>query len=113
MKSLLLLTVLLAAPFAQADTKADLAKVRAKTEKLVSGRDVRLKISAYENTEGNPCAADGTSYIAEVYVRKSFMKMSKSGELSQERRFELFNQYGISKADLDQGGELSDAHCQE
>jgi hypothetical protein len=113
MKTFLLITVLALAPFAQADTKADLLKVQAKATKLASGTDVRWKFSAYENTDNNPCAAEGTSYIAEIFVRKSFMKMKKNGELTQERRFESVNTYGISKDDLAKGGDLSDAHCQE
>ncbi len=96
-----------------ADPAGDLAKVRELANTIISGSDVRKTITRYKNTDGNPCAAEGITYIVNVQIRKSVLKELPSGAIGQSREWQDFNQYHISEVDLQSGKKLSDAICQE
>ena len=104
---------LLLAPPVFADTKADLAKVRALANKVASGTDIKWKYSVHVNTDENPCAPEGTSYVATLSVRKSKITQLPSGEVKQVRAWEEVNTYVISREQLEVGGKLQDTICQE
>jgi hypothetical protein len=95
---------------ANADEKADLAKVRQLANQIITGSDVRKTVSVYNNNGDNPCAPDGTSYVVNVQVRKSVVK--DVGGI-QSREWQDFDQYSVSKDDLQKGKGLNDTICQE
>jgi len=103
----------LVTPIAFANSSSDLARVSALANKVISGTDVKKEVSVYDNTENNPCAEPGITYIVKVSVRKSVLKELPNGEIGQEREWENFNQYYISARDLKAGRGLSDTLCQE
>jgi hypothetical protein len=116
MKKLILGTLALAL-FANASafagTANELARVRQLADRKISGTDVRSRVSAYDNKDGNPCAEKGITYLVDVEARKSTYKELPNGEVGQERKWEKFNQYYISRAELLKGHDLSDTLCQE
>lgn len=97
-----------------AGARADLEKVRNLADKKAYGVDVRKEISIFDNSDGNnPCAVEGISYVVKLQMRKAQLKMMPDGSVGQERVWEDFNTYYISKSDLDRGGDLDDGLCQE
>ncbi|RZA07400.1 MAG: hypothetical protein EOP11_07795 [Proteobacteria bacterium] len=96
-----------------ADTAAEMKKVKALADRKISGSDVKKEISSFENTDGNPCAAEGRTYVVTVSLRKSKMEDRGDEEVGQSRAWEEFNVYYVSQAALLKGADLSDTLCQE
>ncbi|RYZ95331.1 MAG: hypothetical protein EOP11_25085 [Proteobacteria bacterium] len=115
MKTLLLTLLALSSTsgLALADTATEMKKVRLLADAKISGSDVKKEISSFENTDGNPCAAEGRTYVVTVSLRKSKMEDRGAEGIGQTRAWEEFNVYYVSQTDLVKGAGLSDTLCQE
>ena len=109
--AIFLITGSLAQASAEANQAADLVRVRHLADKKIQGEDVRKIVQVYDNVDGNPCAEAGINYLVKVQTRKS--EFGPNGAIDSTRTWSDFNTYWISKAQLDQNGDLSDAPCAE
>src|SRR5947209_1209329 len=100
---ILALGAIVSGPLAHANSASDMAKVQKLTEGWVSGKDVKIEVSIYNNTDGMPCAEMGVNYVAQVKIRKTVRVMLPNGDVGVDRRWQDFNTYYISKEHLDQG----------
>jgi hypothetical protein len=115
MKTLMLSLLALTATstFAFANDASELKRVRQLADRKVSGSDVKKTITKYENTDNNPCAAEGVSYLVTVSVRKTVPALDKEGNPAPKRIWEEVVDYTISRADLLNGGDLENQVCME
>jgi hypothetical protein len=115
MKTLILGTFALAllSSAAFADTQSEMARVRQLADHRIAGTDVRKTVTRFNNTEGNPCAPEGISYVVNVQVRKTEIQPGPNGEPGAVRKWEDFAQYSISRQDLLAGKDIDDSICLE
>jgi len=114
MKTLLLTVLALSiSSSAFASEASEMKLVRELANRRISGADVKKEVTAFDNTEGNPCAEEGRTYLVNVKVSKLVPHYDHQNNPSPKRVWEDFKQYSITRAELLKGGDLSDDICME
>lgn len=111
-----LITTLLALTLsasAFAGEASEMKRVRELADRRISGADVKKEVSAFDNTDGNPCAEPGRTYVVTVKVGKLVPAINKRGNPSPKRVWEEVKTYWISRATLLAGGDINDDVCME